>query len=177
MAAAANTPSAVFPRCLKIIGKVSFNIAIATSYVYDAKNCPFDECLKTWSLQVNFETTKIGENAKIEKFKCEILRDFQTLWSFVKIEFLDKKWYFWIVCRRLFWALSALLSYCVFILPFLSSSKQRSATLWSRNCDIIVQIRCPTPLVHRCPMLKVSNQSYDSQMSTTYSPSKFSRQW
>ena len=46
----------------------------------------FGEILKTWSLrsnsvtrQVSFNRTKIGENAKIQKFKCDILSNFQTI--------------------------------------------------------------------------------------------------
>ena len=49
----------------------------------------FGEFLKTWSLrsnsvtrQVNFKKgQKLVENAKIEKLKCDILGDFQTLCS------------------------------------------------------------------------------------------------
>ena len=44
------------------------------------------EFLKTWSLcsisvprQVNFDRQKFVETAKIEKFKCDILSNFQTL--------------------------------------------------------------------------------------------------
>ena len=48
----------------------------------------FGEFLKTWSLRSNSVTRqvsfKIGqklvENANIQKFKCDILGDFQTLW-------------------------------------------------------------------------------------------------
>ena len=47
----------------------------------------FGEFLKTWSLrsnsvtrQVSFNNTKLVENAKIKKLKCDILDDFQTLW-------------------------------------------------------------------------------------------------
>ena len=63
-------------RCLKITEKVSFNIASEASYVYilsgqkltkNAKNGPFGEFLKTWSLrsnsvtrQVTYNMTKIG---------------------------------------------------------------------------------------------------------------------
>ena len=46
----------------------------------------FDEFLKTLSLRsnsvtrhVSFNRTKIGENAKIQKFKCDILSNFQTM--------------------------------------------------------------------------------------------------
>ena len=49
----------------------------------------FGEFLKTWSLrsnsftrQVSFNRIKIGGNAKIKKFKCDILSDFQTMWGF-----------------------------------------------------------------------------------------------
>ena len=54
-------------RCLKITEKVSLNIASEASYVY-----------------ILFGQ-KMVENAKVKKFKCDILGDFQTLW----------KWGFW----------------------------------------------------------------------------------
>ena len=76
-------------RCLKITEKVSFNIASEASYVYilsgqklikNAKNGQFGEFLKNWSVQsnsttrqVNFNRTKMVENAKIEKFKYKIM--------------------------------------------------------------------------------------------------------
>ena len=54
--------------------------------IKNAKMIYFGEFLKTWSLrssnvtgQVTLIWTKIGENALIEKFKCDILDDFQTL--------------------------------------------------------------------------------------------------
>ena len=57
------------------------------------KNVHFGEFLQTWSLrsnsvtrQVSFNRTKIGENAKIEKLKCNILCDFQTLWSWFEFQ-------------------------------------------------------------------------------------------
>ena len=40
----------------------------------------FSEFFKTWSLQSNSVTRQVlVENAKIEKFRCDILSDFQTL--------------------------------------------------------------------------------------------------
>ena len=47
--------------CLKITEKVSFNIASEASYVYILNG------------------QKLIKNAKIEKFKCDIFGDFQTL--------------------------------------------------------------------------------------------------
>ena len=75
--------------------KVSFNIASEASYVYilsgqklikNAKNGSFCRIFENLKLavkqsQVSFNRTKIGENAKIEKIKCDILGDFQTLWN------------------------------------------------------------------------------------------------
>ena len=59
-----------------------------TKFIKKVKNGQFGEFLKIWSLrsnsvtrQVNFNWTKIGENAKIETLKCDILDDFQTLWK------------------------------------------------------------------------------------------------
>ena len=44
------------------------------------KMVKFGECLKTYSVtRATFKRTKIGENAEIQKFKCDILRIFQTL--------------------------------------------------------------------------------------------------
>ena len=52
--------------------------------IKNAKMIYFGEFLKTWSLrssnvtgQVTLIWTKIGENALIEKFKCDILDDWQ----------------------------------------------------------------------------------------------------
>ena len=72
--------------------KVTFNIASEASYVYifsgqklikNAKNGPFWRVFETWSLrsnsvtrQVNFNRTKLMKNAKIQKFKCDILSNF-----------------------------------------------------------------------------------------------------
>ena len=50
-----------FARCFKITDKVSFNIASEASYVYILSG------------------QKLIKNAKIQKFKCDILIDFQTL--------------------------------------------------------------------------------------------------
>ena len=83
-------------RCLKITEKVSFNIASEASYVYFLSwqkliKIPqlvhFGEFLKTWSLRSNSVTRqvligqKLVENAKIQKFKCDILSNFQTMWK------------------------------------------------------------------------------------------------
>ena len=52
----------------------------------------FGEFLKTWSLSsksvaryVIFKGQKLVENAKIQKFKCDILGDFQTLCGRVRM--------------------------------------------------------------------------------------------
>ena len=82
-------------RCLKITEKILFNIASEASYVYILSGqrllkmpnmVHFGEFLKTWSLRsnsvtrkVNFNRTKLVENAKIKKLKCDILSDFQTM--------------------------------------------------------------------------------------------------
>ena len=50
-------------QCLKITEKVAFNIASEASYVY-------------MSFLIG---QKLVENAKIQKFKCDFLSDFQTL--------------------------------------------------------------------------------------------------
>ena len=72
----------------KITEKVSFNIASEASYVYilsvqkiikNAKNGPIWRVFENLKLavsvtrQVNFNRTKLVENAKIQKFKCDIL--------------------------------------------------------------------------------------------------------
>ena len=41
--------------------------------------------------QVNFNWTKITENAKIKKFKCDILGDFQTLCPFTIVSKCQRK--------------------------------------------------------------------------------------
>ena len=80
-------------RCLKITEKVSFNIASEASYVYilsgqklvqNAKNSPLWRVFENLKLAVKqcyqtgqfFMGQKLAENAKIEKFKCDILGDF-----------------------------------------------------------------------------------------------------
>ena len=82
-------------RCLKIVEKVSFNIASEASYVYILSGQKFiknAKMVKTWSLwsnsvtrQVKFIGTKIGENAKIKKLKWDILSSFQTMWMVLKV--------------------------------------------------------------------------------------------
>ena len=55
----------------------------------------FCEFLKTWSLrsnsvtrQVNFKIgQKLVENDKIQKFKCDILSNFQTMWNHFNLQF------------------------------------------------------------------------------------------
>ena len=53
-------------RCLKITEKVSFNIA--------SEHC--EQCYQTGQF---FIGQKLVENTEIQKFKCDILSDFQTL--------------------------------------------------------------------------------------------------
>ena len=80
-------------RCLKITEKVSFNIVSEASYVYilsgqksikNGKNGEF------WKLEACGQIVlpdrsvlmgqKLVENAKIQKFNCDILSNFQTMW-------------------------------------------------------------------------------------------------
>ena len=89
-------------RCLKITEKVLFNFASEASYVYilngqnfmkNAKNGQFGEFVKTKACgqtvlpdrSILIEQ-KLVENAQIEKFICDILTDFQTMCSRLKIE-------------------------------------------------------------------------------------------
>ena len=81
---------------LKITEKVSFNIASEASYVYILSGQKFFKKCQKWSNLASFwkleacgQTVlpdrsvligqKLVENAKIQKFKCDILGDFQTL--------------------------------------------------------------------------------------------------
>ena len=81
-------------RCLKITEKVSFNIASEASYIYILSGQKFIKKVKNgqfWKTEACGQTVlpnrsiligqKLMENAKIEKFKCDILGDFQTLCS------------------------------------------------------------------------------------------------
>ena len=85
-----------YTRCLKITGKVSFNIASEASYVYIlsgqklikiAKNGPFWRVFENLKLAVKqcYQTGqfKIGQKlmkkAKVQKFKCDIFSNFQTM--------------------------------------------------------------------------------------------------
>ena len=80
------------PRCLKITEKVSFYIASEVSeqkYTKNTKNGPIWRVFENLKLAVKqsyqtgrFNRSKIGGNAKIQKFKCDILGDFQTLCLF-----------------------------------------------------------------------------------------------
>ena len=95
-----------YARCLKITEKVSFNIASEASYVYilsgqklikNAKNGPI--CASFWKPEACGQTVlpdrslligqKLAENAKIrEKFKCDILSNFQTICTGCPSKFL-----------------------------------------------------------------------------------------
>ena len=93
--------ASVVPQCLKVTEKVSFNIVSEASYVYILSGQKLIENGQFWQV---FEkpdaygqtvlpdrSILIGqkwlEKAKIEKFKCDILGDFQTLcsWSLGKL--------------------------------------------------------------------------------------------
>ena len=75
--------------------KVSFNIASEASYVYilseqklikNATNGQIWQVFENLKLAVKqcYQTgQKLVENAKIQKFKCDILGDFQTMWDCV----------------------------------------------------------------------------------------------
>ena len=88
----------------KITEKVSFNIASEASYVYilsgqkfikNAKNGQFDEFWKPEAFdltvlpdRLSLIGYKLVKIAKIEKFKCGILDDFQTMWNgILKVRF------------------------------------------------------------------------------------------
>ena len=77
--------------------KVSFNIASEASYVYILKGQKLIKNAKKWSILASYWKPeacgqivlpdmsvligqKMVENAKIQKFKCDILSNFQTLW-------------------------------------------------------------------------------------------------
>ena len=83
-------------QCLKITEKVSFNIASEASYDYILSGQKLIKNAKNWSILASFwkpeacgQTVlpdrsiligqKIVENVKIEKSKCDILSNFQTL--------------------------------------------------------------------------------------------------
>ena len=85
-----------YAQCLKITEKVSFNIASEASYGYILSGRKFIKNAKKWSnltsfwqTEATFQTVlpatpplvgqKLMKNAKIEKFRCDILGDFQTL--------------------------------------------------------------------------------------------------
>ena len=58
----------------------------------------FGEFLKTWNLRSNSVTRQVSflkgqklvENAKIKKFKCDILSKFQTMCTSVRVEIQTK---------------------------------------------------------------------------------------
>ena len=77
------------PRCLKITEKVSFNnIASEASYVYILSGQKWSNLASFWRPKACGQTElpdgsvligqKLVEKAKKEKFKCDILSDFQT---------------------------------------------------------------------------------------------------
>merc|ERR1711860_108976 len=89
----------IHARCLKIIEKVSFNIASEASFIYILSGQKLIKNAKKWSILASFLKTKacgqtllpdrsvlIGqklvENAKTKKFKCDIQRNFQTMCIF-----------------------------------------------------------------------------------------------
>ena len=86
----------VCARCLKITEKVSFNIVSEASYVYILSGQKFIQNAENRSILASFwqpeacgQTVlpdrsvligqKMVENAKIQKFKCDILSNFQTV--------------------------------------------------------------------------------------------------
>ena len=96
-------------RCLKITEKVSFNIASEASYVYIfsgqkltkiANNDPFWRVLENLKIACGqivlpdksiLIGQKLMENAKMPKFKCDILSNFQTMCV---------RYHFWLVFVR-----------------------------------------------------------------------------
>ena len=67
--------------------RATFTFWVDKSYFKMPKMVHFGEFLKTWSLQsnrvtrqVSFIGQKLVENAIIQRFKCDILGDFQTLY-------------------------------------------------------------------------------------------------
>ena len=88
-------PPKSYTGCLKIKEKVSLNIASEASYVcilsrqkllLKAKNDPFWQVFENLKLAVNPDRSilkgqNLVENAQIEKFKCDIFGDFQTIWN------------------------------------------------------------------------------------------------
>ena len=86
----------ITPRCLKITEKVSFNIASEASSVYILSGQKLIKKCQKWCLLASFwkpeacgQTVlpdrsvlieqKLVENAKIQKFKCDILGDFDRI--------------------------------------------------------------------------------------------------
>ena len=74
--------------------RATFTFWVDKSSLKMPKLVQFGEFLKTSSLRsnsvtrhVSFNRTKIGENAKIQKFKCDILSTFQTLYKIRNYKF------------------------------------------------------------------------------------------
>ena len=87
---------------MKIAPKVAFNVATEASYVYILSGQNLIKNSKTfWQPEAYCQTVlpdrlfvirqKLMENAKIEKCKCDILGDFQTLCKSVEINKVNKK--------------------------------------------------------------------------------------
>ena len=92
------TTQSTMLRCFKITEKVSFNIASEASYSYILSGQKFIKNAKKCSILASFwkpeacgQTVlpdrsvligqKLVENGKIQKFKCDILSNFQTMWT------------------------------------------------------------------------------------------------
>ena len=91
---------------MKITEKVSFNIASEASYVYILSGQKLIKNVKKWFILASFWKPEacgqtvlpdrsvlkgqgLVENAKIQKFKCDILSNFQTMWESKKIYHFD----------------------------------------------------------------------------------------
>ena len=85
-------------RCLKSTEKVSFNIASEASYVYILSGQKWSILASFWKPEACGQTVlpdrsvvigqKLAEKAKIQKFKYDILSNFQTMWPMpVRLDF------------------------------------------------------------------------------------------
>ena len=78
------------PQCLKITVKVSFNIASVATFTFwvDKSQLKMAKMASFWKVEACGQIVlpdmlvgqKLMENAKIQKFKCDIFSNFQTLW-------------------------------------------------------------------------------------------------
>ena len=67
------------------------DILSGQKFIKNAKTDQFGEFLKTWTMLPDRSILigqKLVENTKNKKFKCDILRNFQTMWS-SEIELID----------------------------------------------------------------------------------------